>query len=176
MSVHPFKDFIAGGVGGVCTVASGFPFDTVKVRIQTQGPNPIYSGAYDCFLKTVRNEGFFGLYKGMGAPIVGVTPMFAICFAGYSVGKKLQGGDKKVLNMFEIFNAGMLAGVCTTVIMAPGERIKCLLQVQTKGATQKYNGPIDCVKQLYKEGGIRSIFKGTGATLARGIFFAIDFF
>ena len=27
------------------------------------------------------------------------------------------------------WNAGMVAGVFTTVIMAPGERIKCLLQV-----------------------------------------------
>ena len=30
---------------------------------------------------------------------------------------------------FQLFKAGMLAGVFTTVIMAPGERIKCLLQV-----------------------------------------------
>ena len=29
----------------------------------------------------------------------------------------------------QIFGAGMLAGVFTTVIMVPGERIKCLLQV-----------------------------------------------
>ena len=25
------KNFIAGGVGGVCTVVSGHPFDTIKV-------------------------------------------------------------------------------------------------------------------------------------------------
>ena len=30
---------------------------------------------------------------------------------------------------FQLFKAGMLAGVFTTVIMAPGEQIKCLLQV-----------------------------------------------
>jgi hypothetical protein len=29
----------------------------------------------------------------------------------------------------QIFNAGMVAGVFTTGIMTPGERIKCLLQV-----------------------------------------------
>lgn len=28
------------------------------------------------------------------------------------------------------FNAGMVAGVMTTVIMAPGERVKCLMQVR----------------------------------------------
>ena len=42
------------------------------------------------------------------------------------------------LNLFSFhrplqnWNAGMLAGVCTTVIMAPGERIKCLLQVRLR--------------------------------------------
>ena len=30
------------------------------------------------------------------------------------------------------FKAGMMAGVLTTVIMAPGERIKCLMQVRVR--------------------------------------------
>ena len=30
------KDFIAGGFGGICTVLSGHPFDTIKVRIYKQ--------------------------------------------------------------------------------------------------------------------------------------------
>ena len=29
----PTKDFLAGGFGGMCLVASGHPFDTVKVCI-----------------------------------------------------------------------------------------------------------------------------------------------
>ena len=35
-------------------------------------------------------QGFFGLYKGMAAPLTGVSPMFAVCFLGFGVGKKLQ--------------------------------------------------------------------------------------
>lgn len=35
-------------------------------------------------------EGVRGLYKGMAAPIIGVTPMFAVCFFGFGLGKKLQ--------------------------------------------------------------------------------------
>lgn len=34
---------------------------------------------------------------------------------------------------------------------------------------QKYSGPIDVTKQLYREGGIRSIYKGTCATLLRDV-------
>lgn len=42
------------------------------------------------------------------------------------------------------------------------------LQLQGQGAGGPvYNGPIDVVRQLYKEGGLRSIWRGSGATLAR---------
>lgn len=36
------------------------------------------------------SQGVKGLYKGMAAPIIGVTPMFAVCFFGFGLGKKLQ--------------------------------------------------------------------------------------
>lgn len=43
-----------------------------------------------------------------------------------------------------------------------------LLQIQGQGGGEvKYKGVLDVVRGLYREGGIRSIFRGTGATLAR---------
>lgn len=33
----------------------------------------------------------------------------------------------------------------------------------------KYAGPVDAAKSLWKEGGIRSIYRGTFATLLRGM-------
>ncbi len=64
--------------------------------------------------------------------------------------------------------AGFISAIPQTFVAAPVERAKVLLQVQGQGgAEQKYKGVFDVVKVLYKEGGIRSIFRGTGATLAR---------
>lgn len=42
-----------------------------------------------------------------------------------------------------------------------------LQQVDGQSATQKYAGPLDCIRQVYREGGIRSIFRGSLATVAR---------
>ncbi|XP_025106453.1 mitochondrial carnitine/acylcarnitine carrier protein-like [Pomacea canaliculata] len=173
----PIKDFLAGGVGGVCCVVTGHPLDTIKVRLQTMpkplpGQAPLYSGTFDCAKQTIVKEGFRGLYKGMGAPLAGVAPIFAVCFFGYGVGRRLQQKNPdEELTYFQIFKAGMLAGVFTTLIMAPGERIKCLLQIQqaSSGKERKYAGPIDCAKQLYREGGIRSVYRGTAATLLRDV-------
>lgn len=171
----PIKNFLAGGFGGVCLVAAGHPLDTIKVRLQTMpqpqaGQSPLYTGTWDCARKTVVKEGFFGLYKGMAAPLVGVTPMFAVCFFGFGVGKRIQQKTPdEELTYRQLFQAGMISGVFTTGIMVPGERIKCLLQIQQGSAEVKYAGPVDCAKQLYKEGGIRSIYKGTAATLLRDV-------
>lgn len=150
-------------------------FIEFQVRLQTMplpapGASPLYTGTYDCARKTVQREGFRGLYKGMSAPIAGVAPIFAMSFFGFGVGKRLQQNtpDEK-LSHLQLFMAGAFSGVFTTSIMAPGERIKCLLQIQQGGnQPQKYNGMVDCAKQLYKEGGIRSIYKGSVATLLRG--------
>jgi solute carrier family 25 carnitine/acylcarnitine transporter 20/29 len=171
------KSFFAGGFGGMCLVAAGHPLDTIKVRLQTmpkpvQGQLPLYNGTFDCAKKTVVREGVKGLYKGMAAPLAGVTPMYAVCFLGFSIGKQLQQSTpNQQLTSVQLFKAGMLSGVFTTLIMAPGERIKCLLQIQAAGAAGevKYKGPVDCMKQLYREGGIRSVYKGTAATLLRDV-------
>lgn len=171
----PIKGFFAGGFGGVCVVLSGHPLDTIKVRLQTMpkpapGQSPMYTGMFDCVKKIFAKEGFKGFYKGMAAPLFGVAPIFAVSFAGFNFGKSIQ--QKKpddILTYYQLFFAGGIAGVFSTVIMAPGERIKCLLQVQQTAAEAKYKGPVDCGKQLYKEGGIRSIYRGTCATLLRDV-------
>ena len=59
-----------------------------------------------------------------------------------------------------------------TVITAPFERVKVLLQIQGQkqlgpGEKPRYSGGLDVVRQLYKEGGIRSVYRGSAMTLAR---------
>lgn len=44
-----------------------------------------------------------------------------------------------------------------------------IFQIQAASGGVKYAGPMDCAKQIYKEAGIRGIYKGTVLTLMRGI-------
>ena len=61
------NNLVAGTVAGISVCLVGHPFDTLKVRLQTQPvSNPIYKGLTDCFLKTLKWEGIGGLYKGVG--------------------------------------------------------------------------------------------------------------
>lgn len=41
-----------------------YPFDTVKVRLQTQSvQNPVFRGPMDCLKATIKEEGVKGLFK-----------------------------------------------------------------------------------------------------------------
>lgn len=69
------RSLAAGGFGGVCAVVVGHPFDLVKVRLQT-AEKGVYTSAIDVVKKSVAKDGLRrGLYAGVSAPLVGVTPM-----------------------------------------------------------------------------------------------------
>ena len=54
--MNQFVATTSGTVAGIAGVVAGHPFDTVKVRLQSQGSAIVYSGPFDCLLKTIRNE------------------------------------------------------------------------------------------------------------------------
>ncbi|KAI3403222.1 CRC1 [Candida oxycetoniae] len=162
--VDNVKSFTAGGFGGICAVVTGHPFDLVKVRLQTG----LYNSAVQCVKDTIAKDGPLGLYRGVLPPLLGVTPMFAVSFWGYDVGKKLVGNftgkDVKQFTIADISTAGFISAIPTTLVAAPFERVKVMMQIQ-EGTKSK--GMAAVVAEMYRTGGIRSIFKGSVATLAR---------
>lgn len=138
-----------------------------------QTSHGLYKNTFDCFKQILKRDGVLGLYRGMATPLASVTPIFAVSFWSYDLGKKMVYSVRKPeeadapLSLAEITFAGAFSAVPTTLFMAPSERVKVLMQIQGQGGEPKYKGPLDVVRQLYKEGGVRSIFRGTGATLLR---------
>lgn len=81
-SLQGLRSLAAGGFGGVCAVVVGHPFDLVKVRLQT-AERGVYNGALDVVRKGIARDGLRrGLYAGVSAPLVGVTPMCKDSFLG----------------------------------------------------------------------------------------------
>jgi len=150
-------DFISGGAGGLCLLAVGHPFDTIKVRVQTQPE--IYKNAMSAFKTTISKEGPKALYKGVGALACGIAPVFALSFMGYGHGKEIFGTDTTMSLMM----AGFFSAIYTTPLIAPGERVKCVTQTTTKYGT----GSLEVLKALYKEGGALNVLRGSEMTLLR---------
>lgn len=69
------KDVVCGSLAGIVGKYIEYPFDTVKVRLQSQPANlPLrYNGPLDCFKKSLQRDGFLGIYRGISAPLVGAA-------------------------------------------------------------------------------------------------------
>jgi len=154
----------------VCVVLVGHPLDLIKVRMQTAGAasGAASASVLGMFSNTFRTEGIRGLYRGVSAPLTAVTPLFAVSFWGYDMGQRLvqwASPSSIELSLSQKCIAGGLSAIPCTVLMAPSERIKCLLQT----SSGQYSGMVDCAKSVYRTGGITSIYKGTALTLMRDI-------
>ena len=109
----------------------------------------------------------------MAAPIVGITPIFAIYFLGFDWGKNIarkyegKGPDEQPSTAGIMF-AGGFSAIPGTVVMVPGDRIKVILQTQGQSSgPPKYNGPVDCFKKVIAEEGAAGLYRGTALTFAR---------
>ncbi|KAL8263962.1 hypothetical protein R6Q59_022092 [Mikania micrantha] len=183
------KDLTAGTIGGAAQLIVGHPFDTIKVKLQSQpvplpGQLPRYSGAIDAVKQTLAAEGPRGLYKGMGAPLATVAALNAVLFTVRGQMEALlrsEPGAPLTVNQQVVAGAG--AGVAVAILATPTELIKCRLQAQgalasvvadgpgaTVTAAVKYGGPMDvATRVLRSEGGVRGLFKGLVPTMAREV-------
>ncbi|XP_072026260.1 congested-like trachea protein [Amphiura filiformis] len=195
---------VAGGFAGSCSTIVGHPFDTVTVRMQIDNKHWINQKrshlkhnmrrqrswiaphrfkhlriTITCATQILRNEGLFGYYKGMLFPLLSSIPWTAATFIGYTVGERLfesmSSLPPRQFSNQKVVIAGFSAGFFSSFIACPIDRVKCLLQAQTKSA--RYHGPFHCALQVYKQAGLfYGNFKGFGITLLRRIpGFAVHF-
>lgn len=103
-------------------------------------------------------------------------PTVAVSFWGYDLGKQLVTAASAPspdgsLSIAQISTAGAFSAFPQTLITAPFERVKVILQTQSQtlkpGEQPRYSGGLDVVRQLYRAGGVASVFRGSAATLAR---------
>ncbi|XP_015676840.1 mitochondrial glutamate carrier 2 [Protobothrops mucrosquamatus] len=119
---------INGGIAGLVGVTCVFPIDLAKTRLQNQQGRAVYTGMQDCLVKTIRSEGFFGIYRGAAVNLTLVTPEKAIKLAANDFFRQLLSVDGKELSLAREMLAGCGAGTCQVVVTSPMEMLKIQLQ------------------------------------------------
>ena len=101
-----------GALAGTVGQTVAYPLDVVRRRLQVSGWSasragggaggvavemvPVYTGMVDCFVQTVRHEGFGALFKGLLPNYVKVVPSIAIAFVTYEQLKTLLGVNLRI--------------------------------------------------------------------------------
>jgi solute carrier family 25 2-oxodicarboxylate transporter 21 len=168
----------AGGSAGFVEICITHPLDVVKTRFQFQTATSAikYTSIADCFGKTIKNEGFFAIYKGILPPILAETPKRAIKFFTFEQYRQLfTFGSKSSTSSLVL--AGASAGLTEAFFVNPFEVVKVRLQTdQSHVSNQK--GTFEIAKSIYKENGfgLNGLNRGLTSTLGRhGIWSGIYF-
>ncbi|KAI9297625.1 mitochondrial carrier [Neoconidiobolus thromboides FSU 785] len=162
------QSIISGGVGGAFMAIVGHPLDLIKVRQQAISNAAIQKESVTSILTQIlKREGPRGLYRGLLAPLLSSTPVFAVEYASFETCQTLlkwgYGMPKQEsLSIYQVALAGAIAAFPATLIVSPVERIKCMLQVAGEGSK-----PLGLVQAIKEVGGIKGLYRGTLATLLR---------
>ncbi|KAK5706597.1 mitochondrial ornithine carrier protein [Elasticomyces elasticus] len=167
-----FKDIAFGSIAGTVGKIVEYPFDTVKVRLQSQPDHlPLrYTGPLDCFRQSVSQDGLRGLYRGVSAPLFGAAAETACLFWSYSVAQdvlkrtvvKVKDGEE--LPLGALITAGAMSGGLTATILTPIELVKCRMQVSGSSASPS---PLTVIRSVFGREGVRGFWRGHTGTFLR---------
>ncbi|KAK7863545.1 hypothetical protein R5R35_011172 [Gryllus longicercus] len=175
------KGIIAGGITGGIEICITYPTEYVKTQLQLDeksGKAKQYTGILDCVKKTVRNHGFFGLYRGLSVLLYGSIPKSAVRFGAFETFKKHAVDDKGNLTAGTRLLCGLGAGICEAIFaVTPMETVKVKFINDQRSANPKYKGFFHGVRHIIAEQGLRGVYQGVTATIMKqGSNQAIRFF
>jgi len=175
------QHFALAAISGSVGCAAVYPIDLVKTRMQNQkivDGARMYKHSADCFMKVVRGEGFFGLYRGLGPQLIGVTPEKAMELSVNDLMRSLFLQNPHDSHLPLEIVAGGIAGGSQVLFTNPVEIIKIRLQIQGENirnglmkVSEKQSG-----LQIFRELGVRRLYSGASACLLRDVPFSAIFF
>ena len=167
--------FLAGGCAGMTASACTYPLDFARGRISgklaQQGKGKEYHGIIRTVLVTVKDEGFFAIYKGVTPTLLGAMPYEGIKFGTVGLLEKLFPQQKDELTKPSPVRKmlfGGLGGVMAGLITYPNDTVRRFLQLQgSRGTTTQFTGYWDCVRKTYQAEGIGRFYHGVTINIIR---------
>lgn len=119
---------------------------------------PKYTGILQTFSLVTREEGARALWKGNGANVLRVIPVYGLKFSFNDTFKAIVAGPaQKPLAISELLAVGTLSGLFQTIITYPLETLRTRLSLGAEQGGVKYNGIADCVRQMTRTEGMGAL-------------------
>jgi len=166
-------NILSGGVAGGVSLMFVYSLDYARTRLtndsksEKHGGKKQFNGLMDVYKQTYQKDGVFGLYRGFVISFVGIFIYRGLYFGMFDSIKPLmpvQYRDNFKANFALGYTITVLAGLASYPIDTIRRRM-----MMTSGEAVKYDGSLHCAKEIFKNEGVKSYFKGAGANILRGI-------
>ncbi|XP_020553227.1 mitochondrial substrate carrier family protein B-like isoform X2 [Sesamum indicum] len=155
--------FVGGGLAGITSASATYPLDLVRTRLAAQTNAIYYQGIRHALHTICRDEGFLGLYKGLGATLLGVGPSIAISFSVYESLRtswhSRRPDDSAVLVSL---SCGSLSGIASSTATFPLDLVRRRMQLEGAGGRARvYNaGLFGTFRHIIRTEGFRGLYRG----------------
>ncbi|RDY08795.1 Mitochondrial substrate carrier family protein B [Mucuna pruriens] len=110
--------FVGGGLAGITAATSTYPLDLVRTRLAAQTNFTYYRGIWHTLHTISKEEGIFGLYKGLGTTLLTVGPSIAISFSVYETLRSFwQSNRSNDSTVVVSLACGSLSGIASSTVV-----------------------------------------------------------
>lgn len=164
----------SGGMAGATSLAFVYSLDYARTRLANDAKSSTgdgarqFNGLFDVYKKTLASDGIAGLYRGFGPSVIGIVVYRGLYFGLYDSLKPVVLIGPLEGSFLASFLLGWTVTTGASTASYPLDTVRRRMMM-TSGQAVKYDGAIDCFRKVVAAEGIKSLFKGCGANILRGV-------
>jgi len=164
----------SGGAAGASSLLFVYSLDYARTRLANdaksakKGGERQFNGLIDVYKKTLASDGLRGLYRGFGPSVTGIIVYRGLYFGLYDSLKPVLLTGNLEGNFLASFLLGWVVTTGSGLASYPLDTVRRRMMM-TSGEAVKYSSSIQAFNQIVAQEGVRSLFKGAGANILRGI-------
>jgi solute carrier family 25 (adenine nucleotide translocator) protein 4/5/6/31 len=164
----------SGGAAGATSLLFVYSLDYARTRLANdaksakKGGERQFNGLVDVYKKTLASDGIAGLYRGFMPSVAGIVVYRGLYFGMYDSIKPVLLVGALEGNFLASFALGWAVTTGAGIASYPLDTIRRRMMM-TSGEAVKYKNTMDAARQIVAAEGVRSLFKGAGANILRGV-------
>ncbi|RKF57945.1 ADP,ATP carrier protein [Erysiphe neolycopersici] len=164
----------SGGAAGATSLLFVYSLDYARTRLANDnksaksGGERQFNGLIDVYKKTLASDGIAGLYRGFMPSVLGIVVYRGLYFGMYDSIKPVVLVGPLEGNFLASFLLGWSVTTGAGIASYPLDTIRRRMMM-TSGEAVKYKSSFDAGRQIVAKEGVKSLFKGAGANILRGV-------
>jgi solute carrier family 25 (adenine nucleotide translocator) protein 4/5/6/31 len=164
----------SGGAAGATSLLFVYSLDYARTRLANdaksakKGGERQFNGLVDVYKKTLATDGVAGLYRGFGPSVAGIIVYRGLYFGMYDSIKPVVLVGPLEGNFLASFALGWCVTTGAGIASYPLDTVRRRMMM-TSGEAVKYKSSLDAFQKIVAAEGVKSLFKGAGANILRGV-------
>ncbi|RDW93571.1 putative mitochondrial ADP,ATP carrier protein (Ant) [Aspergillus mulundensis] len=165
----------SGGMAGATSLLFVYSLDYARTRLANDakstkagGGDRQFNGLIDVYKKTLASDGIAGLYRGFGPSVLGIVVYRGLYFGMYDSLKPVVLTGSLEGSFLVSFGLGWAVTTGAGIASYPLDTVRRRMMM-TSGEAVKYSSSFDAFRQIIAREGVKSLFKGAGANILRGV-------